>query len=97
MNWTSIVALLPAILAELAKTFPSASSPATAPVATDPTAMNTLLASQSVFIKHAQEILNAARATGLVSFDPPLTIDGVVGPKTNAAMQAIMTKYGVTA
>ncbi len=90
-----LVSLLPAILAELAKTFPAAGVvPSTVSV---PAATTTLLTAQVVFIKHAQEILNAGQAAGLVSFGSPLTADGIVGAKTAAAMQALMTKFNITA
>lgn len=88
MNWTAIVALLPAILAELAKTFPAAG--------TDPVVTTTLLSAQSSFIKHTQEILNAAQTAGISTFGPVLTVDGIVGPKTTAAMQALLTKFGLS-
>ncbi len=90
MNWTSLIALLPAILAELAKTFPTAGA------IPEPTASATLMAAQSLFIKHAQEVMNATQNAGLVSFGASLKADGVAGPKTNAAMQALLTKFGVS-
>ncbi len=93
-----LISLLPAILAELAKTFPAAgaATPAATPT-TLPAATTTLLTAQVAFIKQAQEILNAAQAAGLVSFGAALTADGIVGAKTSAAMQALMTKFNITA
>ncbi len=100
MNWTLIVSLLPALLAELAKAFPATGAPPSgtpAPPAVDPAATATILSAQSVFIKHTQEILNAAQAAGIVNFGTALTVDGVVGPKTTAAMQAVLTKFNIPA
>ncbi len=91
MNWALVISLLPAILAELAKTFPSSGA------IPEPAASVTLLGAQSVFIKHAQEVMNAVQNAGLVSFGASLKADGVAGPKTNAAMQALLNKFGIVA
>ncbi len=94
-----LISLLPAILAELAKTFPAAGAapPSATTTPTLPAATTTLLTAQVAFIKQAQEILNAAQAAGLVSFGAALTADGIVGAKTTAAMQALMTKFNIAA
>ncbi len=90
MNWSLVISLLPAILAELAKTFPSSGA------IPEPAASTALLNAQSLFIKHAQEVMNATQSAGLVNFGPSLKADGVAGPKTTAAMQALLTKFGIT-
>ncbi len=96
MNWSILISLIPALLAELAKASPTAGAVVVPATPTSPTPTATLLTAQSVFIKHAQEVLNAGQAAGLISFGSPLTVDGIVGAKTNAAMQALLTRFNIT-
>lgn len=45
--------------------------------------------------KWVQQALNAGEALGFVSFGAPLVVDGIIGPKTKAAIAALQTKLGV--
>ncbi len=93
--WTSILALLPTLVSAVGKMLNTA-APA-APTTTAPTApaMATLLQTEEAFIKLAQEALNAVQQLGLVNFGSPLTVDGIAGPHTTAAIHALLAKFNV--
>ncbi len=92
MNWTTILsALIPAAVAQLPSLF-NTSHPAV-------TAVQTVTAQPAVdiaFVKLVQTALNEAQTLGFVSFGAPLTVDGIAGPLTNAAFNAILAKLNVT-
>lgn len=47
--------------------------------------------------KWIQTALNAGQSLGYISFGAPLVVDGIFGPKTMAAVEALQTKLGVSA
>ncbi len=97
MNWTSILALLPTLISAVGGML----KPTTAPLSglsggpATGEAMTTLLQTEEAFIKLAQEALNAVQQLGLVSFGSPLTVDGIAGPHTTAAIHALLAKFNV--
>lgn len=44
---------------------------------------------------YAQEALNLIQSTGYMKFGVPLVVDGLWGPKTMAAVEALQTKLGL--
>ena len=85
MNWQTILsALLPIILSNLPSLFK-----------TTPPAAGSQSDTVTKFIELVQTALNAAQGAGYLNFGQPLVVDGHVGPKTLAAMQALMTKFGL--
>jgi hypothetical protein len=95
MDWSKIVlAALPMILSNLptlASTL-AGSHPAGSP---PPTGASPQTDVQRNFIRVVQGALNAAQQAGLISFGAPLVVDGYAGPRSMAAVQAILSKLGV--
>lgn len=46
-------------------------------------------------ISYAQSALNILESTAYVNFGAPLVVDGIFGPKTMAAIEALQTKAGL--
>jgi len=92
MNWSNIIALLPTLISAVGGMITTA-APAAQPATSD--AMARLLQTEVAFVKLVQEMLNAAQMIGLVSFGDPLKVDGIAGPLTMAAIQALLGKYGI--
>jgi len=92
MNWSNIIVLLPTIVSAIGQLIKTA-----APNAAGPTsdAMAQMLSFEVTLIKEVQQLLNGAQLIGIISFGDPLVIDGIAGPKTNAALQAALAKFNV--
>ncbi len=80
MNWLSALPALLALLGSLKSTFVSPTPPV-APTAPGTVAVPAPAADQAV--KDLQSFLNTALA-----LNPPLVVDGWLGPKTDAAIEA---------